>query len=104
MAPLDFTQGPAVAAAWQRIHGEWGGCDLTLVVAGTHREFRAWDLTEAGADALLETNLNGPLATVAAVLPGLIAQGRGAIAMVLPASPATEDCRRRWSTARRRRR
>lgn len=82
VAPLDFTQGPAVAAAWQRIRGEWGGCDLALVVAGTHREFRAWDLTEAGADALLETNLNGPLATVAAVLPGLIAQGRGAIGIV----------------------
>ena len=38
---------------------QWGGCDLVLVVAGTHREIRAWDLTEAGADALLETNLNG---------------------------------------------
>jgi short-subunit dehydrogenase len=80
--PLDFTRGADVSAAWERIRSDWGGCDLVLVVAGTHREFRAWDLTEAGADELLETNLNGPLATVAAVLPGLIAQGRGAIGIV----------------------
>ena len=80
--PLDFTRGSEVAAAWERIRDHWGGCDLTLVVAGTHREFRAWDLTETGADELLETNLNGPLATVAAVLPGLIAQGSGAIGIV----------------------
>jgi short-subunit dehydrogenase len=80
--PLDFTRGADVAAAWEEICQTWGGCDLVLVVAGTHREFRAWDLTEAGADALLETNLNGPLATVAAVLPGIIAQGSGAIGIV----------------------
>ena len=80
--PLDFTRGTEVAAAWECIRAAWGGCDLVLVVAGTHREFRAWDLTESGADALLETNLNGPLATAAAVLPGLIAQGRGAIGIV----------------------
>lgn len=80
--PLDFTRGAEVAAAWTRIRAAWNGCDLVLVVAGTHREVRAWDLNEATADALLETNLNGPLATVAAVLPALIAQGRGAIGIV----------------------
>jgi short-subunit dehydrogenase len=80
--PLDFTQGAQVAAAWKRIRETWGGCDLVLVVAGTHREVRAWELDEASADALLETNLNGPIATVAAVLPGLLAQGSGAIGIV----------------------
>jgi short-subunit dehydrogenase len=80
--PLDFTQGAQVGAAWKRIRAAWGGCDLVLVVAGTHREVRAWELDEAQADALLETNLNGPLATVAAVLPGLIAQSSGAIGIV----------------------
>jgi short-subunit dehydrogenase len=80
--PLDFTQGRQVSAAWQRIRAAWGGCDLVLVVAGTHREVRAWELDEAAADALLETNLNGPIAAVAAVLPGLIAQGSGAVGIV----------------------
>ena len=62
-----------------RVRAAWNGCDLVLVVAGTHKEIRAWDLTEADADALLEINLNGPIATIAAVLPALLAQGHGAI-------------------------
>jgi short-subunit dehydrogenase len=80
--PLDFTDGAAVAAAVARIFTAWGGCDLVLVVAGTHREIRAWDLTERDADALLEVNLNGPIATTAAVLPALLAQGKGALGIV----------------------
>ena len=80
--PLDFTDGAAVAAAAARIFAAWGGCDLVLIVAGTHREIRAWDLTERDADALLEVNLNGPIATTAAVLPALLAQGFGAIGIV----------------------
>jgi short-subunit dehydrogenase len=82
IAPLDFTRGVEVTAAWDRIRDAWGGCDLVLVVAGTHKEIRAWELTETDADALLEVNLNGPIATVAAVLPGLLAQGRGALGIV----------------------
>ena len=80
--PLDFTRGTEVTAAWDRLRTEWGGCDLVLIVAGTHKEIRAWDLVEADADALLEINLNGPIATIAAVLPALLAQGNGAIGVV----------------------
>ena len=82
VAPLDFTRGAEVAAAWDRIRAEWGGCDLVLVVAGTHKEIRAWELDAAEADALFAVNLHGPVATVAAVLPGLLAQGTGALGIV----------------------
>jgi len=82
LAPLDFTDGAAVRAAWATLRESWGGCDLVLVVAGTHREVRAWELDEADANALLQTNLNAPIATVAAVVPGLLAQGHGAIGLV----------------------
>ena len=80
--PLDFTRGAEVTAAWDRVRAEWGGCDLVLIVAGTHKEIRAWDLTEVAADALLEINLNGPIATIAAVLPALLARNKGAIGVV----------------------
>jgi short-subunit dehydrogenase len=80
--PLDFTRSADVAAVYERIVAAWGGCDLVLIVAGTHREMRAWELTEEAADALLEINLNAPIATVAAVVPRLLAQGSGAIAIV----------------------
>jgi short-subunit dehydrogenase len=79
--PLDFTDAKAVAAAWKRIAAA-GRVDLVLVVAGTHREIRAWELTDHASRELLETNLHGPIGTVAAVVPGLLAQGRGAIGVV----------------------
>ncbi len=79
---LDFTKTDEIRAAWGRILQAWGGCDLVLVVAGTHKQMRAWELTAADADALLAVNLHGPIATVATVVPALLAQGNGAIAIV----------------------
>jgi NAD(P)-dependent dehydrogenase (short-subunit alcohol dehydrogenase family) len=84
--PLDFTLPAAVEAARRRIFAAWGGCDLVLVVAGTHREVRAWELNARDADALLAVNLNAPIAAVAAVVPALIAQGHGAIGIVSSAA------------------
>lgn len=80
--PLDFTDTAAVTAAWHQLHAQWGGLDLVLIVAGTHQEVRAWELNEKDSRALLETNLHGPINTTAAVLPGLLAQGHGAIGIV----------------------
>ena len=80
--PLDFTQTGAVTAAWDRLRAQWGGLDLVLVVAGTHKEMRAWDLNEQDARALLEVNLHAVLNTTAAVVPGLLAQGHGSIGIV----------------------
>jgi len=80
--PLDITDAAAIAAAAQRVFALWGGIDLVLVVAGTHEEIRAWELTDAKARALLEVNLMGAIGTVAAVVPPLLAQGRGAIGIV----------------------
>jgi short-subunit dehydrogenase len=80
--PLDYTDGAQVASAWERVRAAWSGIDLVLIVAGTHAEIRAWELTEANAMALLETNLHGVIKTTAAVLPALLAQGKGAIGIV----------------------
>jgi short-subunit dehydrogenase len=80
--PLDFTDAAAVAAAWHRVHAAFRRIDLVLIVAGTHKEVRAWELTDAESRALMEVNLHGPIGTVAAVVPGLLAQGRGAIGIV----------------------
>ncbi len=80
--PLDFTDSAQVAAAWARIRNAWGGIDLVLIVAGSHAEIRAWDLTEANATALLKTNLHGVINTAATVLPALLAQGKGALGIV----------------------
>ena len=80
--PLDFTDAAAVAAAWHRVHAAFRRIDLVLIVAGTHSEVRAWELTDAESRALMAVNLHGPIGTVAAIVPGLLAQGRGAIGIV----------------------
>jgi short-subunit dehydrogenase len=79
VVPLDFTDNAAVVAAWEQVRSTWDGIDLVLIVAGTHQEMRAWELTDANARALFETNLHGVIGTVAAVVPALLAQGHGAI-------------------------
>jgi len=80
--PLDFTDAASVAAAWHRVQAAFRRVDLVLIVAGTHKEVRAWELTDAESRALMEVNLLGPIGSVAAVVPGLLAQGRGAIGIV----------------------
>jgi short-subunit dehydrogenase len=80
--PLDFTDVDAVERAWASIRARWPRVDLVLVVAGTHQATRAWELNAGAARDLLETNLNGPIATVAAVVRPLLEQQRGAIGIV----------------------
>jgi short-subunit dehydrogenase len=80
--PLDFTKSADVIAAWDRIRSQWGGVDLVLVVAGTHKEMRAWELNEKDSRALLEVNLHAVLNTAAAVVPRLLAQAHGGIGIV----------------------
>ena len=80
--PLDITNHAAVIAARDRIIGNWGGIDLVLVVAGTYNRMRADKFDLAVAESMLDTNLRGPLNCLDAVLPTLLSQGRGGIAIV----------------------
>ena len=80
--PLDFTDAGAVARAALHLRDTWGGLDLVLVVAGTHHEMRAWELNEKDARALFEVNVHAVIGTAAAVVPVLLAQGRGALGIV----------------------
>jgi len=80
--PLDFTDTAAVADAWRQLQAQWQGVDLVLIVAGTHQEIRAWEVTEQNSRALLETNLHGVIGTVAAIVPAMLAQGHGTIGIV----------------------
>jgi NAD(P)-dependent dehydrogenase (short-subunit alcohol dehydrogenase family) len=82
VAPLDVTDRAAVLAAAATVHAALGGLDLALVVAGTHTPMRADRFDRAQADRLLAVNLAGPLNCVEAVLPTLLAQRRGGIALV----------------------
>ncbi len=79
---LDLTDTLAFARARDDILARWGGIDLVVFNAGTYRPLRAWELTAEAARETLDVNLVGTMSGVASVLPTLLAQGGGAIALV----------------------
>ncbi|MEQ1532606.1 MAG: SDR family NAD(P)-dependent oxidoreductase [Sideroxydans sp.] len=80
--PFDITQSAGALLARDEILAKWGGVDLVLVVAGTYQKMRAEDFDLTAAKQLVETNLNGTLNCLDAVLPTLLAQGYGGIGIV----------------------
>jgi short-subunit dehydrogenase len=82
IAPMDITQPQEVEQAFSKIQAQWGTPDLTLVVAGTYNEMRAWEFDREAARKLLDVNLNGPLNVLEVLLPKLLKRGSGGIGMV----------------------
>lgn len=82
VAPVDITDRAAVLAAAKKVCDALGALDLVIVVAGTHSAMRADQFDRVKADQLLAVNLVGPLNCLEAVLPTLLKQRRGGIALV----------------------
>lgn len=80
--PLDVTDAGAFTPAMMQILDAWGGLDLVILNAGTYTPLRAWDLTTDIARQTVHTNLLGVMDGVAAVVPQMLRQQGGAIAIV----------------------
>ena len=80
--PTDVTDEASVRAAHARVMTAWGGIDLTIWVAGTYIEMRADDFDLARARKVVDANINGVLNGLAVVVPMLLTQGRGGVAIV----------------------
>ncbi len=80
--PLDLSRDGEIEQARDQLLAAWGGIDLVIFNAGTYRPLRAWELSADAVRETLATNLIGTLCGTAAVLPTLLAQGHGAIALV----------------------
>jgi NAD(P)-dependent dehydrogenase (short-subunit alcohol dehydrogenase family) len=80
--PLDVNDVDAVAVACKTLVSEWGGIDLVIWVAGIYNPMRAQTFDLERAQAMLQTNLIAVYGGLASVLPQLIAQGSGGIALV----------------------
>jgi len=80
--PLDVTDADAVAAAAARIEAEWGGVDLVVWLAARYTPMRAQDFDLAQARSMLDANLAGVLNGLGAVIPLLVRQGHGGVALV----------------------
>ena len=80
--PLDVTHEGDYAAARSALLTRWEAIDLVIFNAGTYEPLRAWALDEAAIRRTLDVNLLGVMDGVAAVLPGMLAAGRGGLAIV----------------------
>lgn len=80
--PLNVTETGAFTRAMMEILDLWGGLDLVILSAGAYVQMNAWDLTADVARRMLHANLLGVLDGVAAVVPQLLRQQGGAIAIV----------------------
>jgi short-subunit dehydrogenase len=79
---LDLSRDGEIERARDELLASWGGIDLVVFNAGTYRPLRAWELTADAVRETLATNLVGTMSGTAAVLPTLLEQGAGAIALV----------------------
>ncbi len=80
--PLDVTDSEAVAGVVAKIETEIGPIGLALLNAGTHRKVMAKGFSAHDVRALIELNLMGCVYCLEAVLPTMIARGRGHVALV----------------------
>src|SRR5579885_2966804 len=78
--PADVTDRSAVEVAAARAEAELGPLDLLVNGAGSHLAVgELWDVDPEQWWADIESNLRGPFLCCRAVLPGMIARGRGRI-------------------------
>jgi short-subunit dehydrogenase len=80
--PLDVTDHASVAKAGAAIDAMWGGIDLIIIAAGGYQPMQADDFNLDAAKALVELNLVGVLNCLDVVLPVLLRQGSGGVAVV----------------------
>jgi NADP-dependent 3-hydroxy acid dehydrogenase YdfG len=82
VVPLDVTSDEQLKAAYEMILDAWGGLDLLLFVSGIYTPLRADNFDIQVAKQTIDANLLGPMKAVALVLPKMLQEQRGNIAIV----------------------
>lgn len=80
--PMDVADVEAWVRCRDTITAAWGGVDLVIFMAGAYTPLRAWQLDWSTAAPMVEINLGGTIKGLAAVVPQLLRQGEGAVALV----------------------
>lgn len=80
--PLDMTDSASVERALAAINTEWGGLDLGIVMAGTYRAIRAWNLDDAAIRDMMQTNVYGAMNSSALLAKQFLKQGSGHVSIV----------------------
>ncbi len=80
--PMDVQDDSAWQAAHAQILAKFGGLDLVIFCAARYKPERSWDVTAHDAAETLEVNLHSVYQGISKVLPSLLQQKRGGIAIV----------------------
>ena len=80
--PLDVTQEDQLDSAYHDILAAWGGLDLLLFVSGVYTPLRADNFDFDVAQKTIDANLLGPMRAVGIVLPSMLQNHSGHIAIV----------------------
>ena len=79
---VDVTNREDIARAHRQLLASWGGIDLIIWLAGTYFPMRADQYDHDKALSIVNTNFIGVLNGLSVVLPTLVKQKRGGIAIV----------------------
>jgi short-subunit dehydrogenase len=82
LLPCDAADEVSLRAAWTALMAAWGGVDVAIYVAGDYQPMRAWELDTVAARRMIDLNFTGVVSFAACVVPQLMAQGAGQIALV----------------------
>lgn len=80
--PLDVCDSDAMQQACIQLEAAWGGIDLVVYAAGAYQPMRADAFDCAAANRMLDVNVRGAYHCLDAVLPVLLRQQHGALALV----------------------
>ena len=80
--PLDITKVETIQRAEQELIDAWGGYDLVVFMAGDYTAMRAWEIDLKIAQKMVDVNWGGFLNGLSVVIPRLLAEKSGGIALV----------------------
>ncbi|MFK7965105.1 MAG: SDR family NAD(P)-dependent oxidoreductase [Burkholderiaceae bacterium] len=80
--PLDVTDELSVMTAVSSLSNNWESIDLVVWLAGTYTPMRAQSFDLKAARSVMDANIMGPLNGLGALLPQMLKQGHGGIALV----------------------
>ncbi len=78
----DVTDSDAINAAVAGVVSSWGRIDAMVAAAGIDSWGKAWELTDAQWQKMLDVNLTGVWKTARAVAPTMIAQRSGSLVFI----------------------
>jgi NAD(P)-dependent dehydrogenase (short-subunit alcohol dehydrogenase family) len=79
---VDVTDAAAVESAVDRVERELGGVGALVTAAGVYEILPVEEIDDARWQRMMAVNLSGTATTVAAVVPRMVARGRGGIVTV----------------------